>query len=438
MTISELQAGATSMAWRYPAVMSQRGLPVVVVVLALGASACPPPDPVCGDGVVEAGEDESTCCEDTGCSFGACNAATSACEDPWADDCAGLEECLFDGPYVCRDLEPPGYDCGTCGCPGDERCEGGACFTVQDLAGVRDDADIPPDLPIDEYFAFIDELSRAPLTLGEVAEAIALRTRADRRASAVVIGSIRTSPDELAAATKLTQALVAQGLPAAETELAAAVDACDLVAPIADDSTADERVDVLVVPADVAHREVCARQAMFPACALPTASDCLLSAGRRPATVMLIDHVALLARVDRVLLGRAANNPPGEVLFQLDLVINRWRQSVDTLGTPAAHAVELASGERYLRGDFARDDPAMWWLALVGRGASPWGLLGYRALWNDSVTQAFLTDNDLTGRDCTWEVAEPEMAYTCDDGTARIEATIDTDTLAILDVTTTP
>ena len=35
---------------------------------------------------------------------------------------------------------------------------------------------------------------------------------------------------------------------------------------------------------------VCAREAMFPSCALPTASDCLLTAGRRPSTVMLVDH----------------------------------------------------------------------------------------------------------------------------------------------------
>lgn len=413
-----------------------RSFAVVACLLAPWVAGCPAPAAECGDGEVGPGETEASCCLDTGCAFGACDAATRRCLDPWWETCAGSDQCVAGGPRLCRDQAPPAYDCETCGCPDDGRCRGGACFSVGELAGERERDDIPFDLPIDDYFALLDELARAPLTLAELTDELVARARADRRAAGVVVGGIETTADEAAVATALAEGLGAAGFAVREHAVDGFASCADAGA-VANGTTADERVDVAFVSADVAHREVCEREALFPSCALPTVSDCALAAGRVPLTVIALDHEALLERVDHALLLRATNVSQGQVLTILDSVINRWRQTVDTLPVPEEHEVELASGTRVVRGALAREDPPLFWLSLVSRERPPYGLFGFRVLWSDAATQQFLIDNDLTGRDCDWSLDGEALSFVCDDGTARLEAEIDTSDFSLTNVTTT-
>lgn len=413
-----------------------RWLPrIAPLVLVAGLWGCPDEAPVCGDGVIGPGETEDSCCIDTGCAFGACDADSRRCREPWWDSCAGSSECTEGGPYLCRDQAAPAYDCDACGCPADGRCVGGACFLVSDLAGERERDEIPFDRPLDDYFALLDELARAPLTLATLGERLIERTRADRRAAAVVVGGFGPTADEAAVAAQLAADFATAGFAVEEHALTTVVD-CTTAAAFATEQTADVGVDVALVPADAAHREVCARQAAFPACRLPTVSDCVLAAGREPLTVIAIDQDALLERVDRALLLRGTNVPPGQVLVVLDTLIGRWRETVDTLPVPETHEVELPSGTRVVRGMLAREDPPLWWVSLVSRERRAYGMLGYRLLWNDAAIQLYLLDNDLTGRDCSWSVDGPILNYVCESGAARVDVVIDTSDFTITSVTT--
>jgi hypothetical protein len=93
-----------------------RHAPLLLVAAAALLAACDPPA-VCGDGVVQAGEDELTCCVDVGCAFGVCEGA-AGCLDPWTLSCegggggggGGGQACLAEGPWRCQEAASPAYE----------------------------------------------------------------------------------------------------------------------------------------------------------------------------------------------------------------------------------------------------------------------------------------------------------------------------------------
>lgn len=394
---------------------------------------------VCGDGVVGPGEDELTCCLDTGCAFGSCDEATRRCFEPWWLACGGSEGCLDDGPHVCRNPAPPAYDCASCGCPDDGRCEDGVCWSLDEVRARRDDAEVATDLLLGEYFGLVDELMRAPLTLDELVGEVRASAQLDRRRSVTLLGLVSASSRERALADRLLGALDDAGLEHVEQvslldDESAADDACSSVEGLAAAHLADEGRSAVLAEATLAHRETCFYPDLFSRCGPPTLDGCVLRADRQPLGLVLIDFAAALDVTDRALLIRSTNRPAGERVFHLDEAITTWRERVETWPQPPDHDVTLEGDTVTLRAQRSQRYDATWWVSLGARGKPPWGLLGYRLLWSDGATQSFLVEHDLVGRHCSWSVEDEGVRYGCAAGGAMVSALIDPATQSLTSI----
>ncbi len=415
-------------------------LPVLLALplAALAFTSCEAPA-VCGDGVVGRGESEATCCQDTGCRFGRCDEGSRRCFDPWLLTCEGAGVCLGDGPYRCQNPAPPAYDCAACDCPDGGRCEAGVCWTADELTQRRDDDEVSTSLDVEQYFALVEELLRAPLTLDELVGEVQRHARRDRRHSYVLFGSGSSSEREALLREELLRRLDdAIGLDASGGTLVPAGEphdaACDELYERARQELADERVRYAAGPADAVHRETCFHEELWPRCGPPTLAGCVTRAGRLPLTLLLVDFAQLLDVVDRALLIRSTNRPAGERQLHLDQAISRWRQTVDTWPAPEEYAVDLAGQPLVVRGQRSARYPDTWWLSLPARAKAPWGLLGFRLLWGDAATNAYLSEHDLVGRDCSWTVTSSEVRYVCADDAAEVSAVLDVATQSLLSV----
>lgn len=403
-----------------------------------GLCGCEPPA-VCGDGVVQPGEDEQTCCLDVGCAFGGCDEQQRRCVDAWTSACAGGEGCVGDGPYRCGDDEaPPAYDCGACGCPDDGRCEGGACWSLDEIRARRDAAEVPTDLDVEAYFTLFEELARAPLTLAELLTQAAAEARADRRRGVALLALSTGAARERRLGERLLAELGAAGLSVDDglsfLEEALDEEACASVEALVSGRLSDDGLVSVTATADVGHRESCFYEEQFPRCQPPTLDGCVLRAGRLPLSFLVVDFGASLDVVDRALLIRSTNRPAGERLFHLDGAITEWRQRIETWPTPGEHTIDLDGAPVTLRARASARYDATWWVSLSARGKPPFGLIGYRLLWVDGATQSFLLEHDIVGRDCVWSEGDEGVVYECENAGASVRALFDPTTLALVSV----
>lgn len=416
--------------------------PIALSLTLTMAAGCEEPA-VCGDGVVGRGEDESTCCLDTGCSFGACDPGSRSCLDPWQVACAGSDACFEEGPYRCQGATPPAYDCGACGCAGDDRCEQDVCWSLDEIRARRDDAEVSTSLDLDDYFGLVDELQRPDLTLSELNAEVAAHAGTDRRHSVVLFALASSSEREREVAEELSRRLDDEGVlsltaGASMLERDSLEAACERVEELATERFGDEGASFVYGHAAEAHRETCFYEELWARCGPPTLEGCVTRAGRLPLTLLLVDFAAALDVVDRALLIRATNRPEGERLFHLDQAISRWRQSIDAWPAPDEYAVALESGAVVVRAAPSARYQGTWWVALPSPGKAPWGLLGFRLLWNDGDTNAFLSQHDIVGRDCSWSLGATTVAYACENDGARVEAVIDIATQVVISLERTP
>ena len=435
-------------------------------------AGCPPPAAECGDGIVDEGETEATCCVDTGCSTGVCG-ARGACEDPWTSACdaAGAGACLPESSAVCPDAPTaiPVSDCTQCGCGGGDRCEDQVCVDVATRDAERDSPVPPNDLETTDFLALIAEANSFPLTFNDVVSAHRKTLREDRRALALLVGRIGNgsappSDDrvdeanglEARIATRLVESLSSTRGQDQIVAMAGRVptpfelserdvvplgetldDACGELEAAAAAAKADETRMIVFADAAIAHRESCFYPALFPRCGHPHLDGCLEREGIRPVSVVVMSTALALDRLERALLVRIGNQQAFAIDTRLEQTITQWQDLVSNLIRPAQFGLTLDDDTRVsvrARPTRSRDGHVV----LVIEDREPWGLLAFRVLWNDAPTQAFLIDQDVTASDCGYRREANTVHFDCAESGATLTAAIDMTTREISPITRTP
>lgn len=449
-------------------------LPPFLLVLFVGVlgTGCPPPEPECGNGVVEEGEDEQTCCVDTGCALGECT-ADGACKQPWVTACedAGEGECLPDSSLVCgaESGAVPRSDCTQCGCAGEDRCEDQVCVDVDTRDAERPGPLPPNDLETPDFFALIAAVNTMESTLGDTIADHRRRVRADRRADVHVVGRVgqtvgTTSDNRVDEASGLEAQVVAHYLDALVTfdenttvavqdgfspaplatgdarvtPLPAALEsACADVEPLVRSALEQEEPAVVIADAAVAHRESCVSPALFPVCTHPHLDGCIERSGAQPTSVFIMSTALVLDRLERALLIRIGNQQAFAIDGRLEQTITQWLDLVSNLARPARYRVDLDDGTPvYVRGRPMQSREGTVFLVVEDR--EPWGLSAFRLLWNDAPSQAFFVEQDITASDCVYFRTDDLVTFDCEDNGARLFAEIDMPTRTIVTNDRTP
>lgn len=400
---------------------------------------CPEEPARCGDGSLDPGEDEASCCQDSGCALGSCVALAkggdAACRMPWELPCQGLSgQCLEAGPLRCQEGLPPAYDCTGCGCGNADACVEGVCYDAATRAGARDRDVLPDDLELAEYVALLTDLrSRDALPLAVAAALHADEPRADPRRNTFVIGS-----DPRAQGTAALHEVWLSALGVGDAT--ATEERC-----VHPDVPWPEGALVQVVPVDAAARATCAWPGMFLDCVLPLATDCVLGAGYLAETALFLDLDLVLQDADGALLVRAGRAPPSQRDATLEAALGVWLDAAGTVPAQPGLAIEVQGGLRYAAA-YAADDPHVTWVLVNARAELPVRLKTYRAVWNDPPSQQFLVAHDIQTRACAFTLLAdgddppwlPSTVFMiCANGAASLNAEVETVGFTIVDVTTT-
>lgn len=401
---------------------------------------CPDEPSRCGDGAVDPGEDEASCCLDMGCALGSCVAIAedgdAACRMPWQGPCEGLAgQCLEAGPLRCQEGGlPPAYDCTGCGCGNADACVEGVCYDAATRAGARDRDTLPDDLELSDYVALLTELrTQDARPLAAAAAEHADEPRADPRRNTFVIGFDPRAPEAAALQGAWLAGLGVQD--AASTE-----ERC-----VQPDALWPEGARVQVVPVDAAARATCAWPGMFVDCVLPQAADCVLGAGSMTETAVFLDLDVVLQDADGALLVRAGRAPPSLRDATLEEAIGVWLDAAGTVPVQPGLEVDVQAGPRYAAA-YASDDPHVTWILVNARGTVPLRLRSYRAVWSDPPSQQFLIDHDIQTRACLFTLVGdgddppwlPSMVNLhCANAGATLNANVETAGFTLVDVTTT-
>lgn len=446
----------------------------MAITLGVGAlsAGCPPPAPECGNGVVEEGEDEQTCCTDTGCSRGVCG-ASGACEEPWIAECiaAGEGACLPNSSLLCgaSPQSPPTSDCTQCGCAGEDRCEDQVCVDVATRDAERPGPLPPNDLETPDFFALIAAVNTLETTLDDALAAHRRTSRADPRANVHVVGRLGNSiapptdnrVDEASGLEAQVVAHYLEALVTLEADIAVgiqegfaptsldldAVDvtplpgtldaACPVVEPLVRNALEAGTASVVIADAAIAHRESCVSPALFPVCTHPHLDGCIERSGALPTSVFILSTALVLDRLERALLIRIGNQQAFAIDGRLEQTITQWLDLVSNLARPARYRVDLADGETvYVRGRSMQSRDG--YVLVVVEDRQPWGLSAFRLLWNDAPSQAFLTEQDITAADCVYFRTDDLVTFDCEDDGARLFAEIDMASRTIVTSERTP
>ena len=410
--------------------MPTRALTVALAVLA----GCPPPPvAVCGNGVVEAGETEGTCCTDVGCAFGACAPDGRGCAMPWdacaAGSCAGAYACVADGP--------PSYDCAQCGCPGADACYEGVCYDAATRSSERTDPTVSTSLDLPAYVRFLTDFAAAaaivagdngPVLFADViAQEVTPAVHADPRHTVLIVGA-QQGADVFGVIDGLLSGI---GIaPTADLDHPAAP--CTDVAAAAAAGLAPDTFVVARVDDEDAGAFTCAYDTTFPRCDLPQTAECVLRAGRIPITVVVVDLKVTLPQMDEQLLLRCGREPQALVGTFLDEAVDRFTAAAAIIPNQGARAIGTRVGETVTVGD------GELFVVLADFDAKPFRTGAFRTLWRDATAQQFLVDHALTPRDCAFTVDANTVSIHCAAGGASLDATVDAGDFTLVDVTTVP
>lgn len=414
--------------------MGSRTASLLSLVALIG---CPEEPARCGDGAVDVGEDEASCCLDTGCSLGSCEASGAdgarACVMPWESPCRDHGgQCLEDSPLRCADgPAPPSYDCDACGCGNADACVGGICYDAATRAAARERAALPDDLELTEYVALLTELrARDAAPLATIAASHADEPRLDPRRNTFIVGWDLRSAGVAVLATAWLEAL-GQG------DVAASDDACTPGAGLWPDGARTR----LVAP-DAAARVTCAYPGMFVDCVLPLEADCALGAGFQAETAIFLDLDVTLDDADAALLVRAGSVPASLRDATLVEALNVWNDAADTVGEQVGLLVTGPTVERYAAA-YPSADAHVTWILLNARTTAALRLESYRAVWADPPSQQFLVDHDIQARECVFVFADvapgerpDRVTMTCENAGFTLTAVVDAADFTLVDVST--
>lgn len=406
----------------------------LVVTLAL---ACPKA-PACGDGVVQAGETEATCCADTGCAFGAC--VQNACTAPWAAACASAGAGACTGSFVCGDdvTAPPAYDCATCGCSGGDACSDGVCASAELRGLARTATSVPADLDLPEYTRLYSDLAAARTSLLTVAEwsaQVSAAMHTDPRVNTVVLGALPgsdtgTVSDAILAGLDFQPASVL----AVDAQLDAPGDACAAVAASSSTSLLPAALTIATVGDDEATHITCPYLGTYASCTLPQVDACVERAGRIAVSAAVLDLKVTMPILDEALLVRCGHAPQAQRGQFLDLALNAFTVAAAVVGAEAG----LAVGDRFVA-VYPQDASGLAsFVVLADPAATPVRVGTFRAVWSDPAAQTFLVDHDVQTADCTFDLSAPVVAMHCARGAASLDAHVDSADFHLVDVTTSP
>lgn len=406
---------------------------LLVVLMCAAAVGCPEEQPSCGDGAVDPGEDEASCCLDVGCSLGSCDApgedSAPACVLPWEYPCARHGgQCLEGSPLRCSDgPDRPSYDCATCGCGDADACVEGICYDAATRGAARDLDGVPDDLDFDDYLA-------VPLAL-RAADAVSIATAAathqgepplDPRRNTFIVGWDPRSPGLDAVAGAWLESLGVATAPRHD-------DDCSPGQALWPDGAS-----ISVVPPDRAARVTCDWPGMFIDCVLPTNADCALGAGFQSETAVFLDLDVVLDDADLAMLIRAGRAAPSLRDAALVQALGAWSNASTTVGAQPG----LAVAGRYAAA-YPSADPHVTWVLLNARSTAALRLESYRAVWSDPPSQQFLVDHSMQTRECTFTIeqvapgAVPDtVTMVCENAGATLTAVIETAGFSIVDVST--
>ncbi len=430
-----------------------------------------PAGPRCGNGVAEAGETPTTCCADAGCPFGVCDTTANRCVDPWLFTCPSESDlCAIEQPYVC-DAQPPSYDCARCGCPDGHTCYESYCYS--DDMPAREDTTygISRDLPVDDYFAFVDWVAAAtPLTYAELVDELDARLREDARRAALLLGESHGSDDEQAVGLQLLVDLYARGWPINEIGVEGGTSPLVELEPIAwlgfteralfgnltnvaycagatsgvGTRTNSDGLYVQYTGSGHTSQEACHHPEHWSICDMPHTAECVAAIGRKALVVILFDPAVWMTVPDNVLLWRLAEYYPNEaqVTDSLDAFIAAFETHM--AGVPAdarfaATVQERAVNVRILQATHADDV----FFAFFPRPEQKAFLMrAFRAVWQDAALRAYLLAHDIRPTHCSigWNLTPGEETYSlyCDNNDHLLEAQVDGITFLLESSTTTP
>jgi hypothetical protein len=422
-------------------------LPAACTTTSPAAHDAPVATTTCGDGVVQPGETSETCCAETGCTEGVCDPTSNRCVDPWVIDCAGVEagECAKVKPYVCADDAPPAYDCGKCGCPDGQVCADGVCY-ASDVPGLRRDGrGLSTELPIDDYFRFLDELTAQPaLTFAELVTELTKRMHADSRRAMLSLGESHNSSDEQAVGLSLVREIVGNGFSAktigvegGDTPILDASPLADLgIEPDALDgdltndaycaaatkavgkSLVTDRLYVQYTGSGHTSQEACFHPEHYSICRPPHTAECVAKIGRKALTVMLFDPDPWLTMTDNTLLWRVGAKLPDEAAFDAELraTLDSWaahfkKHVIDP--KYAAHVGDRDVNVRFVASPRVADV----FIAFFPRPTrEPFLLKTFNAVWNEPSLRAYFLTNGMNTKNCSvsWDSTPGAETYSID------------------------
>lgn len=410
-------------------------------VLATVAAACPEaPDPVCGNAVLEPGEDEDSCCADAGCSFGACTPAAEAqgqavCREGWQQECEGVSVGACAGSFVCASgAATPSYDCLACPCAGADACYEDVCVGAATRELERDQPAVADDLDMEQYadlFTRLGALDAIPLA--EAAGAVAARLAADSRSTTLLAGADPAM--NIADLEDVLGVVVAAAGYTPTTRLDLRERRGDVCAEIAGASSAGvlpNHFVVAIVPADAASAATCAFPGSFAHCDIPLAEQCALRAGRLSASLIVIDQQVAMAAMDQAMLLRAGLAPPEVLDTFLGTALTTFNGALSLFPLQDG----FRSGQRFVG---AWVDGDVVWVVLADANARADRTRTFKTVWNDPPSQAYLLEHDIQVRDCAFDDGVAgQIVMTCDNGGFTLTATVDPASATLVDVTQDP
>ncbi len=441
---------------------------VVVCVLGLCLAGCGE-EARCGDGKLDVGETEVTCCADVGCTTGVCDAKLG-CVDAWVPGCNGVAAgmCSAEASYVCMPGFAPSYDCAACGCPTGQSCQDKVCQPDELPSLEKNALGIDTDLGIEDYFAFVDAgMGKDALTFDQLIAEVDKRLRADARRSALLLGESHGSDDEQSTARAIVEKLhdkgwkfgrmgieggsspifdggslsdvgiTAFGISGDLTNKAY----CTAVEREAGTLLNTERLYVQYTGSGHTSREVCWHPEHYSICQPPHIAECLLRVGRKAIDIILWDPAIWLTTTDQALLWRAGNLLPDAAAFDAELAasLSAWDKHTMAMVQDPLYDQKLAdrtTNVRFRAGTHADDV----FIAFFPSVVKPKLMKTFQAVWQDPVGGAFLKEHGIRPQDCSlgWDnTPGAELTYaTCTKDPYELDATLDGNTFAIKSLNT--
>jgi hypothetical protein len=367
----------------------------------------------------------------------ACATSTVSTEEsevdsrPWVLQCTGIAtgQCSADKPYVCNGDRPPSYDPGRCGCPNGETESAGACLSNETIAKRRNLRGIPDNLPIDDYFRFVDYNATAnALSYAAGAAEVVQRFRADQRRVVLNLGESHSSRDEQAVGLALVRDVALAGFHPEKIGVEGAT-------PILDASPlADLGITPFNIPGDLTNNAYCAaasREAAgllntnkiyvqytgsghtsqeacrhvehYPICLAPYTADCVAKTGRLAETVILFDPLPWLVTTDRTLLWRTSDRFTNPDAFDAELAsIDRtWEQHLAKQRREPSFDAEVSGRRVNVRfvPSPVFDDIIVAYFPRPEK--KPFFLRSYRAAFGKPDLRAFMIANDMRPKACS-------------------------------------